>query len=142
MTLKEYQSDLMESLYFGPWSNCNPEKAIVLIKMAEMELSPSELADVYSTYVYICFDSSVKYGDGSRDYYEKAMTIFDKLIGLLNHQDTNDLFIQVTSKVEDTINLASQATGWASGYDSYMAEQWYDCVWYVEEKAFKNSHLC
>ena len=32
MTVQEYKSELMDCLYFGPWSECNPEKAIVLIR--------------------------------------------------------------------------------------------------------------
>ena len=134
MTVQEYKSELMDCLYFGPWSECNPEKAIVLIRMAEMDLSPSDLAELYCSYVHICFDSSVKYGEGSRDYYEKAMSIFDKLVDLLNHQDTIDLFNQMSSKVEDTIALASQATGWASGYDDHMSEQWWQCKWFEDEE--------
>ena len=35
MNIKEYKTELADSLYFGPWNECNPEKAVTLIRMAE-----------------------------------------------------------------------------------------------------------
>ena len=129
MNIEEYKVELADCLYFGPWNECNPEKALTLIRMAELELLDPELAELYSCYVHTCFDNSVKYGDQSKAYYEKAILIFDKLIALLDRQGTDDVFRSITEKTESIIELASRTTGWASGYDGYLSEKWYSCKW-------------
>ena len=129
MTLEEYKSELSDSLYFGPWNECNPQKALLLVKTAEAELSDPDLAEVYASFVFYCFDSSVKFGDETKEYYDNAIKVFDKLTSLVNRQETNDIFDKASELVEETIECASQATGWASGYDWYLKEEWEKCRW-------------
>ena len=129
MNIEAYKTGLGDCLYFGPWGDCNPEKAVPLIRMAELELSDSEMAELYCYYVFTCFDNSVKYGEESKDYYEKAVSDFDKLVSLLDRQNSDAVFQDVAEKVENIIELASQATGMASGYDWYLSEKWWSCKW-------------
>ena len=129
MNIEEYKTELADSLYFGPWNKCSPEKAVTLIKMAELELSDLELAQLYCCYVYSCFDSSVKYGEQAKDYYEKAVSIFERLIALLDRQETDTVFQNIDKNVDNIIELATKATGLASGYDWYLSDKWWLCKW-------------
>ena len=129
MNIEEYKTELADSLYFGPWNECNPEKAVTLIRMAASELSNLELAELYCCYVCCCFDNSVKYVDQSKDYYEKAVSIFERLISLLDRQETDAVCKNIDKKVENIIELATQATGLASGYDWYLSDKWWSCKW-------------
>ncbi|MDO4803486.1 MAG: hypothetical protein Q4A32_01535 [Lachnospiraceae bacterium] len=130
LNLEEYKTELEDCLYFGPWDECNPEKAMMLIRMSELELKDSDLAELYCCYVHSCFHNSVEYGCHTKDYYEKAMSVFDKLIELLDRQETDVAYQSIIEKVEKIIELASQATDWASGYDDYLCEKWWSCKWY------------
>ena len=69
-------------------------------------------------------------GEESRDYYEKAMQVFQQLVDLLDKQITPDLFDKMRADVENTIGLAGQATGWASGYDEWLQDTWERCKWF------------
>ena len=100
MKIEEYKTELADSLYFGPWNECNPEKAVTLIRMAELELPDLELAELYCCYACCCFDNSVKYGEQSKAYYEKAVSIFERLIALLDRQETDAVFQNIDKKVE------------------------------------------
>lgn len=129
MKIEEYKTELADSLYFGPWNECNPEKAVTLIRMAELELPDLELAELYCCYACCCFDNSVKYGEQSKAYYEKAVSIFERLIALLDRQETDAVFQNIDKKVENIIELATRATGLASGYDWYLSDKWWSCKW-------------
>ena len=65
----------------------------------------------------------------SKDYYEKAVSIFERLISLLDRQETDAVFKNIDKKVENIIELATQATGLASGYDWYLSDKWWSCKW-------------
>ena len=132
MSIDEYKEEISDSLYMGPWNELNPEKAISLLRMARLELSDSELAFLYCHYVSECFENSVKYGEESRDYYEKALNVFQQMVDLLDKQETPVLFNQITEFVETAIGFAAEATGWASGYDVDLEDMWNQCKWMNE----------
>ena len=51
MTFDDYEEQISESLYFGPWNELNPEKALTLLKMAGLELNDSDMVRLYCSYV-------------------------------------------------------------------------------------------
>lgn len=135
MTLDDYKAELSESLYFGPWCDgFNPGKAQTLVRMAEMELDEESLAELYCYYTYCCFDSSVRWGEERREYYETATGMFEKMVAVVDKQETDGLFKKMEPLVQKTIDVASKATGYASGYDWYLDEQWWRSKWYPEEE--------
>ena len=133
MTFDDYEEQISESLYFGPWNELNPEKALTLLKMAGLELNDSDMVRLYCSYVNDCFENSVKYGSESRDYYEKALQVFRQMVDLLDEQKNRNLFDRITEDVQKAIEFAEKATGWASGYDLALEDMWFRCKWYDDE---------
>ncbi|MBR2256677.1 MAG: hypothetical protein IJ899_04900 [Blautia sp.] len=132
MSIDEYKEEISDCLYMGPWNELNPEKAITLLRMARLELTESELAFLYCHYVSKCFENSVKYGEADRDYYARALDVFQQMVDLLDKQETPALFNQITESVEKAIGFAEEATGWASGYDVDLEDMWNQCKWMNE----------
>ena len=132
MSIDEYKEEISDCLYIGPWNELNPEKAITLLRMAKLELTDSELAYLCCHYVSKCFENSVKFGEESQDYYEKALDVFQQMVDLVDKQETPALFNQITESVEKTIGFAEEATGWASGYDFVLEDMWNRCKWFDE----------
>lgn len=130
MNLSEYKTELRECLSFGLWcEGFNPGKAEMLVRMAERDLDDASLAELYCYWTYCCFDSSANWGEETEEYYETAVKMFDRMIELVERQETNELFKELEPLKEEVIDAATRAEKYVGNYEDYFSWKWDTVKW-------------